>query len=509
MTSLPVRPAPMPPTLTTGGLLARRAKRSPSAPAVVSGDRRVTFAELEDRVSRAAAVLRDCDVGKGDRVALLLRNGLEYCELFYAIGRIGAICCALNYRLTGSELGHIVGDCGATILIHEEEFADVARSLSADTGSLRTLPVAGVEQHLATTPPLDAPDATAPGDPLLLVYTSGTTGRPKGAVITHQQLVWASLTIGHTVDFRSGDVHLLPAPMFHVGGLSFTVHCVHVGATLVIPPGWNAGQAVDLIAAEGVNHFFAVPTMIADLLAADSLTKDRLRSVRWIMSGAAPLPADLVERCMALGIPVIQSYGATETCGPAACMDVDSVARRPGSIGLPFFHTEIRLQRDDGVPPTAGEQGEIQVRAPHIFAGYWGNAEATREAFEDGWFRTGDIGYRDDDGYLFLVDRKSELIISGGENIYPLEVEQVLESHPAIAEAAVVGLPDPKWGQIVCAVISCGARTPPSLEEVAAHCLDRLARYKIPRKLVVRDRLIRNATGKVQRGALRRELSDD
>jgi acyl-CoA synthetase (AMP-forming)/AMP-acid ligase II len=308
---------------------------------------------------------------------------------------------------------------------------------------------------------------------------------------------------------RPGDVHLLPVPMFHVGVLSFTVHCVHLGLALAIPPRWDAGAVLDLIEREGVAHFFAVPTMLTDLLAHPAFEPGRLGSVRWIMGGGAPVPVALIERMAGLGIPLMQTCGATETCGPGLVVDAAHALMRAGSVGRGFFHTEVRLvdEKGDEAPPLA--TGEIHLRGRHIARGYWHNPEATAEAFSpDGWFRTGDIGVRDADGFVTLVDRRRNKIITGGENVYPAEVERVLLTHPALADVAVIGLPDPRWGEAVAAVaVPRPGMAPPGLEDLRAHCEGVLARYKHPRRLFLRDGLPRNATGKLLRGQLVAELS--
>lgn len=495
------------PTQTVGNLLARRAQLSADAPAVIAGTTRMSFVELDRAANRHAHALMALGVKKGDRIGVLAPNGAEFCILFYAAARIGAVCCGLNYRLAPAELAVIVNDSQFELMFVDPGFAALADDATAGIAGVRMIAMGGahLQDIMAGLPDsLPSVQPVAPDDPLLLVYTSGTTGRPKGAVITHDQIFWASLTIGQTVDYRQGDAHLLPVPMFHVGGLSFTVHFVHAGATLVIPERWDAHHVLDLIEAEKVRHFFSVPTMLTDLLKAARAAPERLRSVRWILSGGAPVPPSLVREYGALGIPVMQSYGATETCGPGICVDAAHATAKAGAIGLPFFHTECQLIDDDGNEPAQGSFGEILLRGRHVFAGYWKNPEATAEALTaDGWFRTGDIGYADEDGYIFLVDRRKNMIITGGENVYPREVEQVLEQHPAVSEIAVVGIPDPRWGEAICAVVVARADAFVTLEELNLFAADRVARYKLPKQLRLCSELPKNVTGKLLRAEIR------
>lgn len=504
-------PSP-PPTPTLGTLLSRRAEATPDARALVTAEETVDWATLSRGADRAAAVLAAMGVGKGDRVGLLLPNGRLFAELFFGLARLGAVTCGLNTRLGHAELAAIGQDSGMKVLIHDPVFADAARAMAAASPGLETLEADAFRQQQAQADAGSLPQVeVAPEDMVLLVYTSGTTGRAKGVVITHDQMLWASLTMIPTLDVRAGDAHLLPVPMFHVGGLSFTVHAVHLGFTLVVPPRWDAGAVLELIEREAVAHFFAVPTMLADLLDAPGFTPGRIRSVRWVMGGGAPVPLSLIQRYAAHGIPLLQTCGATETCGPGLVLDAAHAVDRAGSVGRGFFHTEVRvIDEEDGAEAPPFAKGEIQLRARHIARGYWNAPEATRETFlPDGWFRTGDIGFRDEAGFVTLVDRRGNKIITGGENVYPAEVEAVLAALPGVADVAVVGLPDDRWGESVVAAVVLREGATLDLETVQAACAPALARYKHPRRLVPVDSLPRNATGKLLRPALVEQLSRD
>lgn len=496
---------PQPVSQTAGRILESRALISGGLCAVAAEGDRVTFAELEQRANRLAHLLRDMGIGKSDRVGLLMPNGLPFIEFFYATAKIGAVCCGLNHRLSASELGAIIRESELSLLVVDQAFGALAAAvLSGHEPAMRVVdpadPAASHHRRLTEFPATPPHTDVHPDDTLLLVYTSGTTGRPKAAMITHDQLFWSSLTMSFSLDCRIGDVHLLPVPMFHVGGLSFISHCVHLGATLVVPARWNPEQVARLIREERVNHFFAVPTMLLDLLALTEVSADWLQSVRWILTGAAPTPPTLIRRFGELGVPVMQSYGATETCGPGLFVDQANALEKAGSVGRPFFHTECRLVSDGGLSPGAGEHGELLLRGRHVFAGYRNDPDATKQAFtEDGWLRTGDVGYADQDGFIYLVDRRKNLIISGGENIYPREVEQVIEAHSDVLEVAVVGKLHDRLGEVACAAVVLKPGADATVESLTAFCAENLARYKVPREVYFVDSLPRNATGKLVR----------
>jgi acyl-CoA synthetase (AMP-forming)/AMP-acid ligase II len=499
--------------INIGRLLAKRAWLDGGRPGLIAGDRRLDFKQLNAEACRAANLLLAGGIRAGDRVAALMRNSADYLALYYGAAKIGAILCAINWRLAPPEIDFILRDSAPKLLVHDAEFAPAAASRATDaflvleTGA--SAPAArSFRARLEAASDREPAEHAGSDNPLVLVYTSGTTGRPKGAVLTHRQMFWASATMAASHDYKQGDLNLVPTPLFHVGGLSFATLFVHMGATLALPRAWEPGAILDLIAAERVNHFFAVPAMLRSLLDHAGFGAANVSSVRWILCGGAPVPLDLIEAFGRRGVPVQQTYGATETAGPATLVDLAHVVEKAGSAGLPYFHTELRIANAQGAELPAGEIGEVQVRAPHVFAGYWRNDEASRAAFCGDWLRTGDLGRRDAEGYLYLVDRAKDVVITGGENVYPAEVEAALRAHPAIAEIAVVGMPDAEWGEVPAAVVVTKPGATLTLDELRSFCEGRIARYKQPRRLVLRATpLPRNASGKVLKQELRAALA--
>jgi O-succinylbenzoate-CoA ligase len=499
-----------------GLFLEKRARLSPDLEALVEVERgrRFRFAELEARASRVANALRARGVAAGDRVALLLMNGVEYLETYFALAKLGAVMVPLNWRLVPDELAFILRDSGATLLVYDAEFDAVVAELRERETSLRELvraaggapPRPGVLDHDAlrdAAPETPLPCEAADDDLLFIMYTSGTTGLPKGAVHTHGTMIAASLTINMTSDLRHGDRYLMMLPLFHVGALTPATAAVHRGACLVLMRAFDPKRVFPLIEAERVTTGLAVPAMLNFMLAAGSPGDHDHGSVRWLMSGAAPVPPALIERYAALGIEVHQVYGLTETCGPACLISPEAALKKIGSTGPAFFHTDVRVvdAQDRDVAP--GEVGEVIVRGAHLMKGYWNRPEASAEALRGGWLYTGDLASVDKEGFVFIQDRKKDMIISGGENVYPAEVEAVLARHPDVLEVAVIGMPSARWGESAAAVVVAKAGSSPSPQALLAFCEGKLARYKIPRVVEWVDEIPRNPTGKVLKRLLR------
>lgn len=499
-----------------GLLLAKRAHLSPDLEAVVdtATGRRFRYAELDARCNRTANALAARGVGPGDRVALLLMNGPEFVETFFAAAKLGAGVVPLNWRLVPDELSFILKDSGARTLVFGAEFAEAVASLhagGADGSEVATWVQVGGEtadfalDYDALQGEADAasPAIGAAGDDLLYVmYTSGTTGRPKGVIHTHSTALWASLTILATAEMRFRDRYLLALPLFHVGALTPLTSNVHRGVTNVVLRAFDPAEAWRIIERERVDVGLAVPAMLNFMRKALQAEAPDFSSLRWIMSGAAPVPVTLIEFYKEIGIEVHQVYGSTETCGPACLIGPDDALARAGSTGKAFFHTDVRIVDADGRDVAPGEVGEVLVRGPHVMVGYWNRPEATAETLRDGWLHTGDVATMDKDGFVTIRDRTKDMIISGGENVYPAEIENVILGHPGVAEVAVIGQPSETWGESPFAVV---VAADPSLRDadVLDHCRGKLARYKLPKAVEFVDAIPRNPTGKVLKRVLR------
>jgi acyl-CoA synthetase (AMP-forming)/AMP-acid ligase II len=447
-------------------------------------------------------------------------NGVEFTESFFAIAKIGAVVVPLNWRLVADELAFILADSGAAVLVYDEEFRDVVRDLHArgDATAVRHWvevgKSAGREPFAAAYDELqaDASDVEPPigasdGDDVYIMYTSGTTGLPKGVVHTHESVLWASFTISLTADTRYRDRYAIVLPLFHVGALTPLLGDVHRGMTSILMRAFDPVKLYETIARERVTVLLAVPAMLNFMLQVPELGKYDCSSLRWIMSGAAPVPVTLIESYAKRGIEIHQVYGLTESCGPACLISPEDAIAKAGSTGKPFFHTDVRVVDDAGndVPP--GTPGEVLVRGKHVMKGYWNRPEATAEAIRDGWLHTGDVATIDADGFVFINDRKKDMIISGGENIYPAEIENVILSHPKVREVAVIGQASAKWGEIPLAVV---VKQDASLSEaeVVEWSRGKLAGYKRPRAVRFVDEIPRNPAGKILKRVLRERFPE-
>jgi acyl-CoA synthetase (AMP-forming)/AMP-acid ligase II len=499
-----------------GLFLAKRAQLSSSIEALVELERgrRFTFAELDSRANRAAHALLARGVRPGDRVALLLMNGVEYLESYFGAAKLGAVVVPLNWRLVPEELAFILRDSGTSVLVHDGEFDDgVAALRSRDqpvrhwlrAGDAASCPEwaeawdAAVQGAPSEAPPVGAGDE----DLLFIMYTSGTTGLPKGAAHTHASMAAASITVNMTAEMRFRDRYLQMLPLFHVGALTPATASVHRGATLVLMRAFDPHRAWEAIEAERVTTGLAVPAMLNFMWGSPRRESCDRSSLRWLMSGAAPVPVPLIERYASIGVEIHQVYGLTESCGPACLIGPEQAIAKAGSTGPAFFHTDVRVVNPGGGDVQPGEVGEVWIRGSHVMQGYWNRPEATAETIVDGWLRSGDLATVDEDGYVYIQDRKKDMIISGGENVYPAEVENVLAAHPKIQECAVIGMPSERWGESAAAVVALRPGESATAEEVLAFCQGKLARYKQPKVVEFVDAIPRNPSGKALKRLLR------
>jgi fatty-acyl-CoA synthase len=480
-----------------GSWPARRAAMSPRRTALIFEDRRITYAELHGRTTRLAAALRGAGVRRGDRVAYLGPNHPALVETMFATYALGAVFVPLNFRLAAPEIDYQLRHSGTTALIVAPDMPQV----SADT----TVPLAEYEQFLVAGDPISTDVPVSLDDVACILYTSGTTGHPKGATLTHANIVWNCYNLLVGVDVISDDVTLISAPLFHVAALhQCLLPALLKGGTAVIMPSWDVDACFDLIARHGVTWMFGVSAMFAGLARSPRWRTADLSSVRVLLTGGAPVPEALIRRYQQRGLAFCQGYGMTETAPGATFLEARESREHLGSAGPPVFFADVRCVRPDLTPTDPGEPGEILIRGPNVTPGYWNDPPATAAAFVDGaWFRSGDVATVDAEGHFRIVDRTKDMYISGGENVYPAEVEAAIFEHPAVAEAAVVGVPDEKWGEVGRAFVvpAPGRQLAPG--DVPAFLKGRLAHYKIPVYVDVVDDLPRTGSNKVRKGPLR------
>ncbi len=542
--------------------LRKRAEFTPDRVALVD-DRtglRLTYAEMDRRAAVAALAFRDrLGLRPGDRLAVLAKNRPEFFIALFACIRLRAILVPINVRLAAPEVAYILGDSEPVAVLHDQAFeatlreaVDAAWSAGGTTMTSGRRPIlvsldAGRGWEELVTPgagdagggreghgegagegeaegeggesggQLGGPDGKPTGlppdtespswspDPCLILYTSGTTGRPKGAVLATSMLTWNAVNTAVSWDLSSADVAINPAPLYHTGGINvFSMPLFHLGGRVVLMEAFDAARVLELVEQERATVFFGVPTMLQMMVESPRFAATDLASLRWVIAGGATCPIPVVEAFRARGVAFRQGYGLTEV-GPNCFATSDEGARtKPHSVGFPVMHSQMRVVDAEGRDVPFDGDGELLIKGPHAFAGYWRNPEATAKTITpDGWVHTGDVVRRDAEGFYYIVDRIKDMYKSGGENVYPLEAERVIERHPVVAEVAVIGVPDPKWDEVGRAYVVLRPGATLTLEELADFCRPHLARFKLPKQMVVLTALPRNATGKVQKEALR------
>jgi O-succinylbenzoic acid--CoA ligase len=487
--------------------LTARVQATPRAMALIRGERHWCYAELDALVDRYCAALRRQGVGPGHHVAALLSNGLAYVCLIHALARLGAVLVPLNTRLTAAELGWQINQSDCHLLVYAGEMTAIARQLAAENGGV-AVDVAALAadsggespQPREATPPfrLDATQA--------IVFTSGTTGRPKGAVLTFANHFWSATASSYRLGLLPHDRWLSCLPLYHVGGLAVVFRSCLYGTTIVLQEHFDQAAFAASLERDQITLTSLVPTMLRRLLAMRN-DKPWPSSLRHILLGGAAATPELLAECRASQAPVTTTYGLTEAASQVATMCSADVVGKPGSVGRPLMFTTVRIADKDGTTLPPGEKGEIVVSGPTVMKGYYKNPIATAQTIRNGELYTGDIGFLDEDGELWLIQRRADLIISGGENIYPVEVETVLRQHPAVGAVCVVGIPDPEWGQKVAALVECQPGAEVTAAELLAFGRQRLAGYKQPRLIEFTTALPQTASGKVERRAVIAQLA--
>ncbi|MFQ5651703.1 MAG: long-chain fatty acid--CoA ligase [bacterium] len=494
--------------------LEKRAKLTPDRIGLqdAASGREFSFAEWNEQANRSANFLRHLGVEKGDRVSVYASNCVEYLDLLFACGKIGAILHNLNWRLTVKELEGIVIEASPKVLLFSSEWAGHARALRSLVAGIQHLvsfgeragsgEVAFGEREHCSTRLADRPDLGL-DDPWAIFYTGGTTGLPKGAVLTHGNMTWNSINTVMSWGLTCEDVAPLQLPLFHIGGPNiFMLPLVHVGGRTILCKEFNVEQTFDLIEGGGVTHFVGVPTMYVMMQQHPRWQTADFARLELVISGGAPCPRPVMQKFWDKGVDFKLGYGLTEAAGNNFWLPDKDVERKPGSVGFPLFHIDMKIITEAGTPCRPGEEGELLIRGPHVSPGYWKQPAETAKCFKDGWLHTGDLAKQDEEGYFYIIGRRKEMFISGGENVYPAEVESAMVAHPAVAEAALIGVPHEKWGEVGKAFVVLEKSQ--SLTE--AGLLDflgsRLAKYKIPKSVVFIDALPKTAVGKIDKKIL-------
>jgi fatty-acyl-CoA synthase len=502
--------------------IKRHAERTPDKLALVDAHtgRQFTYALFNQLANRLASFLRDeLGIQRGDRVSILAQNSSDYFEVLFACGKIGAILNTLNWRLAVPELEYIINDCTPRVMIYEPEFAAAVETLRPKIGCEAYIILGDsapdgewtYENALAAGSPADfAGPRLNYEETWAILYTSGTTGRPKGAQVTYGNFFYNAVGMGLAIDLTSQDVNLNVLPTFHAGGLGLYAGPIfHAGGTLIVMRAFDPGKMLALIAEWRVTKLLLVPAIYLALLQFPDFDKTDLSSVVHWGSGGSSLPPSLVQQYAEKGIIIQQGFGMTETGPTVFIIDKENALRKAGSVGKPVLHTDVCIMNRQGNVLGPNQVGELCIRGGNVTSGYWNQPEATAEAIKDGWLHSGDAAMYDEEGFYTIVDRWKDMFISGGENVYPAEVENVIYQHPAVAETAVIGVPHPKWQETGRALIVLKESQTATEKEIIDFCQGKLARYKIPKSVIFMDEpLPRTAAGKVLKRSLREKFGE-
>jgi fatty-acyl-CoA synthase len=496
-----------------GKVLAKRASTTPNREAVISRSKVFTFSQLNRRANQLANAFLNLGVKPGQRVGLLMYNNNEFLETYFGLSKIGAVLVPLNTRLSAAELDFILEDCDVIYFVYGQAFEAVVQSMTFPakgrpmivTGSPSLPNTRAYEDVLAQGGPEEPTIPIDENDLNVIMYTSGTTGHPKGAMLTHKGMYGAGVEMLIGLHYQYPDRCLILGPFFHSGSITPFIGHVVKGIASVIMEKFEPRKALALIEKHRIQLMIGVTTIMKMMMDIPELSSYDLSSWKYAILPGSPLPFELVKDAHdRIGVLCQNLWGMTEMCGPGSFMNVEDILRKPESAGKPYFNVDLRIVNSDGTELTPGQVGEVVVRAPHVMLGYWKRPEATRDTIQDGWLYTGDLGCLDQEGFLYIIDRKKDMLVSGGENVYPAEIERVINEIPEVAEATVIGIPDDKWGEVPKAFIVALRGSTLTSEAVRAHCRSKLAGYKVPRQIEFLDQLPRTPSGKV----LKRKLRD-
>jgi len=479
--------------------IEKRAFTYPNRIAIITEQEEITYGQLNELINRYVAFLLEKNVKQGDRIAILSHNRYEFIVLLFAIAKLQCVAVPLNVRLNMHELEYQLRDSGTTLLFIEEEFD----SLRNDFEQIEALKVVNMNllKKLPTSRPYTQPINESV--PFIICYTSGTTGKPKGAVLTQKNMYYNAINNALTLHLTSHDRTIVLLPLFHIGGIGlFAFPTLFVGGTIVIGGKFVPDKALELIEKHRVTIVMGVPSIHQALLDSSYFEKVKLSSVRWFYSGGAPCPQELINEFYENGYLFGQGFGLTETSPTVFLLSEEDAPRKTGSVGKPVLYCDVKIVDDDGNPVAVGEIGHLIVSGGNVMKEYWNNPIATNEAFRDGWFHTGDLARFDEEGFFYIVGRKKEMIISGGENIYPIEIESIINRMQEVKEVAVVGIPDTNWGEVPIAFVSTIENSTLEGEEVIHFCKQYLGKYKVPKEVQFLKELPKNSTGKIDKKKL-------
>ncbi|PAU94149.1 AMP-dependent synthetase [Aliifodinibius salipaludis] len=484
--------------------LKKRERYTPQKEAVIDtvGGKRYTYRELNQKANRLAGYLQqECGLEAGDRLAVVSKNNIEYLILFFACAKVGTVMVPLNYRLPQSGLNELLDDADPHLIVCSDEFSFV------EEGAAKAISFSLITKVLDDSQPDPELYEADAEDIAMILYTSGTTGKSKGAMISWQQIHWNSINTEISLELTGQDCAFVNTPFYHTGGWHVLLTpLIHHGGKLVLQPEFDAAECNELIEEEAITILFGIPTMLRMMMEEPNFDEVDVSSVRFAICGGESCPIPTINRYKEKGIPIRQGYGLTEAGPNCYSLPAGDAIRKKGSVGFPNFHIGVKIVDDDNEEVPQGEVGELLMKGPHVFAGYWKNPEATEEAIDNGWVHTGDLFRCDEDGYYYMVGRKKEMYISGGENVYPVQVEKVIYEHDAVAQVAVIGVPDEQWGETGCAFVVINDGFSMTKEELRSYCRKHLAGYQTPKHIFFRDSLPVGDSNKIQKRDLEEEF---